>query len=102
MSKIKTVKYVSTIGLKVYSPKLNRSYLAKVFFAIQSDEKTVFAHVENAHNGNRLNFFGRLTLTRDELREMPADPYNNLIFAEAAFDLFDLQICGRNTDKDQA
>lgn len=97
----KTIRYLSTIGIKVWSEKSQKSFLGKVCFAIQDDEQTVIATVENALNLNTLNSYGKIKITRDQFREMPHDPYNNLIFAEAAFDLFNLQICGRNTDNDE-
>ena len=85
----KVVKYVNTVGLNTWIGKKLR--LVRVSFAIMDDD-TVVATVESAHNLSTIKSCGKITMTRKELADMPEDPYNDIVFAKAAFSLFGLGI----------
>ena len=81
-------KYLSTVGLQVVIN--NRVKLARVSFTIKDD--SVIAKVVNGHTLSTFKRLGCITLTRDEFRALPEDPYNDLVFARAAFGLFGLSV----------
>ena len=81
-------KYISTIGLNVAIN--NRVKLARVSFTIKND--TVTAQVVNGHTLAKIKSLGSITMTRDEFNALPDDPYNDLVFARAAFGLFGLSV----------
>lgn len=89
MSKKAILKYVTTNGLMVTGEGLNKPTLCKVWFKVFADN-SVEATVENAHTGNTLKRLGTKKMTREDLRNMPEDPYNSMVFNKAAFDLFGL------------
>lgn len=90
MKLMKPVKYVNTVGLNT---SINgRPKLVRVSFALMNDDKTVVATVENGHNLQTIKSLGKRTITRDDLRNMPEDPYDDIVFARAAFALFGLEI----------
>lgn len=86
---MKPVKYVNTVGLNVNIDGKPKS--VRVSFALMDDDKTVIATVESGYNLEPIKSLGKRTITRDELRNMPEDPYDNIVFARAAFALFDLE-----------
>ena len=81
-------KYLSTVGLNVAIN--NKLKLARVSFTI-SDTK-VIAKVISGHTLSPFKKLGCITLTRDEFNALPIDPYNDLVFARAAFGLFGLSV----------
>ena len=81
-------KYLSTIGLNVVIN--NRVKLARVSFTINEDSIT--AKVVNGHTLLQIRGLRSIKLTRDEFRELPEDPYDDVVFARAAFGLFGLII----------
>lgn len=87
---MKPIRYLNTVGLNTFiNGKLT---LARVAFAVMDDGKTVIATVESGHTLAQIKSLGKRTLTRDEFRDMPEDPYNDVVFARAAFALFNLEI----------
>ena len=82
-------KYLSTVGLNVGID--NRVKLARVLFKIH-DDGVVIATVVSGHTLGQFKRLGSITMTREELNELPDDPYNDIVFAEAAFGLFGLSI----------
>ena len=82
------MKYLSTIGLNVAIN--NRVKLARVSFTINDDRVT--AQVVSGHTLSKMKRLSSITLTRDEFRALPEDPYNDVVFARAAFALFGLSI----------
>ena len=81
-------KYLSTIGLNVAIN--NRLKLARVAFTINDDSVT--AQVISGDTLAPFKKIGKITLTREEFRELPEDLYDELVFARAAFGLFGLII----------
>lgn len=92
-SKPTVVKYVMTNGLMAEHSSFNKPFMAKVEFAIMDDDSVV-ASVVSAHTGNRIKSIWQKTITREELQELPENPYNDMVFNEAAFDLMGIKICG--------
>jgi hypothetical protein len=88
---MKTVKYVMTNGLLATGNGLSYQRMAKVVFAIKEDD-SVHVTVEDALNGNTMSFCGKKIITRDELRAMPENPYDDMVFNRAAFELMGLSI----------
>ncbi|MCO8088251.1 hypothetical protein [Acinetobacter indicus] len=89
MSKKAILKYVTTNGLMVTGEGLNKPTLCKVWFKVFVDD-TVEVTVENTYTGNTIRRLGKKIISREELRNMPEDPYNSMVFNKAAFDLFGL------------
>ena len=86
---MKTIKHYSTIGLNV---TINgRPKMARVFFDVKEDN-SVKVYVVSANNLNQIKTLGTKTITREELSNLPDDPANEVVFAEAAFGLFGLDI----------
>ena len=82
------MKYLSTIGLNV---AINNSLkLARVSFEI--NDESVTAKVVSGHTLCAVKKLGSITLTRDEFNALPDDPYDDLVFARAAFSLFGLSV----------
>ena len=88
---MKTVKYVMTNGLLANGNGLNYQRMVKVVFAIKEDD-SVHVTVEDACNGNTMTFCGKKVITREQLRNMPEDPYNDMVFNRAAFEMMGLSI----------
>lgn len=89
----KTIKYIITIGLLIEHENVKKPVLANVCFAIQDDNKVVVS-VDSARNGSLIKVIGKKIISRQELSDMPEDPYNDLVFARAAFELMNCTICG--------
>lgn len=86
---MKTIKHYSTIGLNV---NINdKVKMARVFFDVKEDN-SVKVYVVSANNLNQIKALGTQTITREELSNLPDDPSNEVVFAEAAFGLFGLDI----------
>ena len=81
-------KYISTIGLNVAIN--NRVKLARVSFTINNDSVT--AQVVSGHTLAQFKNLGSITLTREAYNALPDDPYDDLVFARAAFGLFGLSV----------
>lgn len=88
---MKTVKYVMTNGLLATGNGLKKHTIAKVVFAIKEDD-SVEVTVESARNGNTIDSCGKKVITREQLRNMPEDPYNDMVFNRAAFEMMGLEI----------
>ena len=86
---MKTIKHYSTIGLNVTID--NRPKMARVFFDIKEDN-SVKVYVVSANSLNQIKSLGTKTITREQLANLDDDPTNEVIFAEAAFALFGLDI----------
>ena len=82
------MKYISTIGLNVAIG--NRVKLARVSFTIKDDSVT--AQVISGHTLAPIKRLSRITMTREEFNALPDDPYNDVVFARAAFGLFGLSV----------
>ena len=81
-------KYLSTIGLNVAIH--NRVKLARVAFTIS--DNSVIAQVISGYTLAPMKRLGSITLTREAFNALPDDPYNELVFARAAFGLFCLSV----------
>lgn len=81
-------KYISTVGLNTAVG--NRLKLVRVAFTV-SDTK-VTARVENGYTLAPVKNLGKIVLTHDDFRNLAHDPYDDLVFARAAFALFGLQV----------
>ena len=81
-------KYLSTIGLNVAIH--NRIKLARVSFTINDD--SVKAQVISGHTLAPMKGLGSIKLTREAFNALPDDPYDDLVFAKAAFGLFGLSV----------
>ena len=81
-------KYISTVGLNTDID--NKQKLVRVAFTV--NDTTVTAHVESANTLAPLKKLGKIVLTHDDFKNLPHDPYNDLVFARAAFALFGLQV----------
>jgi len=88
---MKTVKYVMTNGLLANGNGLSYPRMAKVVFAIKEDD-TVHVTVEDAHSGLTMTFCGKKIITREELRAIPENPYDDMVFNHAAFEMMGLSI----------
>lgn len=86
---MKTIKHYSTIGLNVILD--GRPKMARVFFDVKEDN-SVKVYVVSANNLNQIKALGTKTITREQLANLPDDPMNEVVFAEAAFGLFGLDI----------
>ena len=86
---MKTIKHYSTIGLNV---NVNgKVKMARVFFDVKEDN-SVKVYVVSGNNLNQIKALGTQTITREQLANLPDDPMNDVVFAEAAFGLFGLDI----------
>ena len=86
---MKTIKHYSTIGLNV---NVNgKVKMARVFFDVKEDN-SVKVYVVSGYNLNQIKALGTQTITREQLANLPDDPMNDVVFAEAAFALFGLDI----------
>lgn len=86
---MKTIKHHSTIGLNVNID--GKVKMARVFFDVKEDN-SVKVYVVSANNLNQIKALGTQTITREQLANLPDDPMNDVVFAEAAFGLFGLYI----------
>ena len=86
---MKTIKHYSTIGLNVTINGLPK--MARVFFDVKEDN-SVKVYVVSANNLNQIKSLGTKTITREQLANLPDDPTNDVVFAEAAFALFGLDV----------
>ena len=81
-------KYISTVGLNTAVG--NRLKLVRVAFTVT--DANVTAHVESGNTLAPVKALGKIVLTHDEFKNLPEDPYNDLVFARAAFALFGLDV----------
>lgn len=86
---MKTIKHYSTIGLNVTID--NRPKMARVFFDIKEDN-SVKVYVVSANSLSQIKSLGTKTITREQLANLNDSPDNDIVFAEAAFELFGLEI----------
>lgn len=86
---MKTVKNYSTVGLStVIEDKLR---MVRVEFDVKEND-TVRVYAVSARNLARIRAVPMKIITRKQLSELPNDPYNDLVFANAAFGLLGLPI----------
>ena len=88
---MKTVKYVMTNGLLATGSGLRKPTLVQVVFAIKEDD-TVHVTVESARNGSTIDSCGKKIITRDELRAIPEEQYDDMVFNRAAFQMMGLSV----------
>ena len=81
-------KYISTVGLNTSVG--NRSKLVRVAFTVT--DANVTAHVESGNTLAPVKKLGKIVLTHEDFKNLPEDPYNDLVFARAAFALFGLEV----------
>ena len=81
-------KYISTVGLNAAVG--NRLKLVRVAFTVSNTNVT--ARVENGYTLSPVKNLGKIVLTHDDFRNLPHDPYDDLVFTRAAFALFGLQV----------
>ena len=81
-------KYLSTVGLNVAIG--NRVKLARVSFTINDTHVT--AQVVSGYTLATMKRMGSITMTREAFNALPDDPYNEVVFARAAFGLFGLSV----------
>ena len=81
-------KLVSTIGLNVDFDQYKTRKLVKVWFEQHIKNGDWVATVESARTGGRLEKLGKVTLTHEQFCDLPDDPYDDAVFASAAFKLF--------------
>ena len=81
-------KYLSTVGLNVAIG--NRVKLARVSFTINDTHVT--AQVVSGYTLAPMKRVGSITMTREAFNALPDDPYNEVVFARAAFGLFGLSV----------
>lgn len=86
---MKVVKSYSTVGLNT---TINgKVKLVQVCFdVLENDDVKVYA--QSARNLAPIHAAGSKIITRQELSELPDDPYNDIVFARAAFGLLGLEI----------
>ena len=82
------MKYLSTVGLNVAIG--NRVKLARVSFTINDTHVT--AQVVSGYTLATMKRMGSITMTREAFNALPDDPYNEVVFARAAFGLFGLSV----------
>lgn len=85
------IKYVMTNGLMATSELYNKPFLAKVCFAIMSDNSVVVT-ADNARNGSTMRKLGKKVISRQQLSEMPDDQYDSMVFNRAAFQMMGLSL----------
>lgn len=81
-------KYISTVGLNVVINE--RRVLAKVFFGKKKEGWE--AWLESARNCAKIPGTKKISLTDEEVRELPENSFNEITFARAAFGLFGVTI----------
>ncbi|HAB91912.1 MAG TPA: hypothetical protein DCF43_06200 [Pseudomonas sp.] len=80
------ISYKSTDGLMASHAQLKRSALVKVWFTTMSDD-TVEVTVESANSGSTLKKLGKKVISLQQLKDMPHDAYDSMVFNDAAFEL---------------
>lgn len=80
------ISYKSTDGLMASHAQLKRSALVKVWFTTMSDD-TVEVTVESANSGSTLKKLGKKVISLQQLKDMPHDVYDSMVFNDAAFEL---------------
>ena len=86
---MKVVKSYSTVGLNT-KIKGKVKLVQVCFDVLENDEVKVYA--QSARNLAPIHAAGAKIITRQELSELPDDPYNDIVFAKAAFGLLGLEI----------
>lgn len=76
---------LGTVGIKTTGGFL------RIWF--ERHDSVWIGRVYSARTLECLKQFGTVVLSRAEMSALPEDPYNDLILAEAAFNLFGLSIC---------
>lgn len=90
--KLAIIKNYSTVGLLVSHPSFKDRILARVEFDVYGDDN-VHVYLASANDLSKIDSVGGLTITRKALSELPDNPYNDMIFAKAAFKLLGVSIC---------
>lgn len=80
-----------TNGLLANGGGLNKPTMVRVVFSIKEDDSVVVT-VEGIYTGKTIDFCGKKTITREELREIPENPYDDMVFNRAAFQMMGLSI----------
>lgn len=83
------ISYKSTDGLMASHDQLKKSTLLKVWFTTMSDD-TVEVTVECANTGGVLKKLGKKVISLQQFNDLPYDPYDSMVFNDAAFDLMAL------------
>jgi hypothetical protein len=88
------VTTVTTPALRANVIGEKKSYLIAVHFD-RFDDDTVRVYAVSGHNGEEMKAIRQRKITRARLQALPDDALDPLVFAEAAFDLLDIEITGR-------
>lgn len=83
------IKNYSTVGLNARHEGLKGVNMTRVEFDVYGDDD-VRVYAVSGHNFERLPI-PSITITRQQLADLPDDPYNDTVFACAAFRLLGLQ-----------
>lgn len=89
---MKTIKSYSTIGLLATHKNLKKPTLVRVCLDVKEDN-SVLVYAESGHTLNKIRYIGQKIITREGLSNLDDDPYNDVVFARAAFEMLDLTIC---------
>ena len=84
----KYIKYISSIGLNVDLKEYTARKLAKVSFSKRADNNTWDVSIISGHTLNAMPKCGMLNITQESFSNLADDPYDDLVFARAAFGLF--------------
>jgi hypothetical protein len=84
-------KYVTTIGLFVKLEQYEKRVHCKVWFG-KKESGNWDAWIESDKTGGIVKKCGKLELTQEQMSELPEHPYDDCVFARAAFGLFNAEI----------
>lgn len=84
------IKNYSTIGLIGAHNGLKRPTMVRIEFDVYGDDD-VRVYAVSANNLGKIKSISGVTITRQQLSDLPDDPYDYSVFAKAAFDLLDIE-----------
>lgn len=80
------IKNYSTTGFLINHKNLSKRVLARAELDVYGDDD-VHVYAVSSRNLEKIRNIGSVTITRKKLSELPDDPYNDTVFAEAVFGL---------------
>lgn len=86
------VAIINTLAVKAYG-KDGRSMLMGVMFE-RFENEVVRCSVYSGRSGSEMTKFGILWISREELKALPEDQHNDMVFTHAAMEMMGLTICG--------